>query len=522
MRRIVSVWLTDWPITVWSAQARRSPPPDGAPFAIVESGAHGITLRALNRAARAVGLRVGQGQADARAMIPHLIAMPAEPERERARLERLGHWCERWSPAVALDLIPVGYEGLLLDVTGVAHLFGGESGLVADMSRAFARARIPAQFALADTPGAAWGLARFSRRRATIVAPGDAKEALAVLPVAALRVSTATLTLARRFGLKRIADLHPLPRAKLARRFRDGDGLGLVRRLDQLCGDEPEPLDPLRATPVHSTRRIFAEPLTDLAGIAAQVPALADTLAAALEQDAMGARGLTLVGFCVDGGVTTLHVRLGAPSRDVRIWLRLLTTRGIDRLDPGFGIDALMLSADPVEPVALVQPALDGAEEAVTEPLPDLIDRLSARLGPETILTARLARSWLPERAERWGPAQLAPDAAPDTMPPRRRPVLLLDPPETIETTAEIPEGAPIHFTWRRVGRRVMRAQGPERLSREWWRRTRSGTIRRTRDYYRVEDEQGIGYWLFREGLYDWEDEAGSRPPTWWMHGLFG
>ena len=518
MGRTVSVWLPDWPITVWSRTAGRTPPPDGTAFALVERGPRGLALRALNAAARARGLSRGQSHADARAILPALVSHPAEPEREAAALARLALWCERWSPTVAIDGGTAGMEGLFVDLGGGAHLFGGEATTLAAMRRALERSGVEARLAIADTPGAAWAVARFSGKKEALVAPGGARGALTELPLDALRIDGETRAVARRFGLKRIGDLYAMPRAGLARRFRGAAGLALVTRLDAALGIEPEALVTHRRAPLHRAARAFAEPRTDMAGIATELAALAEALATRLADDGVGARMLTLAGFRSDGGVATLAVRISAPTRTTAIWLRLFHEKGLDRLDIGFGVDALALSADEVEPVGETQPELDGDAKAAPEDLAELVDRLTARLGEEAVLASRPRASWLPERSVRWGPAQTAPDLTPDAMPPepRPRPILLLDPPESIvATAAAVPDGAPAAFTWRRVLRRVARFQGPERVSPEWWR----GTGPRTRDYYHVEDERGVRYWLFREGLYGQEDEASS--PDWWIHGLF-
>ena len=526
MGRTVSVWLTDWPITVWSRTAGRTPPPEETPFALIDRGPRGLALRAVNAAARARGLSRGQSHADARAILPALVSHPAEPEREAAVIARLALWCERWSPTVAIDAgapgdaASSGLEGLFLAIDGTAHLFGGEAAMLAAIHRALTRAAVPARVALADSPSAAWALARFSGRPRTLMPPGGSRDALAPLPIAALRVDGETVALARRFGLKRIGDLYAMPRAGLARRFRGPRGLALVGRLDAALGIEPEALAPHRRVPVHRVARAFAEPRTDMAGLTAELEALAHALAARLEPDGVGARALTFAGFRSDGGVTTLDLRLGAASRNVNVWLRLFREKGLDRLDIGFGVDALSLCADVTEPIAAAQATLEGEEDRATVDLTELVDRLTARLGEAAVLASRPRASWLPERSVRWGPAQTAPDVDPAAIPPdpRPRPVLLLDPPEPVTVlAAEVPDGAPPSFTWRRVQRKVVRAQGPERLSPEWWR----GQGTRTRDYFRVEDEAGTRYWLFREGLYGWEDAGGDRPPGWWVHGLF-
>lgn len=512
-------------MTVWTRTAGRSPPPDGTPFALVERRARGLTLRALNAAARAGGLRAGQRHADARAILPRLLSAPAEPAREADALAALARWCERWSPTVALDAAGSaeadGREGLLLDVTGVAHLFGGEAGMLRAMRSAFRRMAVPVRLALAETPGAAWGLARYAGGESAIVPPGQVRAALAPLPLAALRLGDETLALARRFGLKRVEDLYAMPRAGLARRFRAAEGMELVARLDRALGVEPDPLMPLRALPRFRVVARFAEPLMDKAGVAAALDSLCAELVAQLEAEGQGARALSIAGFRADGGVPTLTVRLGRPSRRVAVWRRLFAERGLERLDLGFGIDALGLAADEAEPLVPAQPALDGGA-ACGERFQDVIDRLVARLGERAVRVPLLRESWLPERAVRWVPAQGAEFPAPGAFD-RARPLLLLDPPEPVKAGLfVIPDGAPTHFTWRRVTRRVTRAEGPERLAPVWWQPGRGAA--RLRDYYRIEDEQGIRYWLYREGVPGGESLPGGEAgpaPGWWMHGLF-
>ena len=466
-------------------------------------------LYSLNAAAQRAGLHIGQSHADARATRPELVSVPAEPAADSEALARLGAWCARWSPLVALD----PPDGLLLDISGVAHLFGGEAGLIADLRRHFERAEFPMQMALADTPGAAWALARFTS--GGITPAGGARDLLAPLPLAALRLGDDTLRRARRFGLRAVGDLYALPRAKLARRFPQNDGLTLVRRLDQALGDVAEPLILLNKLPRYSRREIYHDPLGDIAGIEARLPGLIEALAAALERDGRGARQLTLTACRVEGDSVMLSAGLGRPSRNTANWLRLLQDKGLDRIDPGFGIDSLILSAPTTESLPPEQAALDGQDDPDQE-LGELIDRLVARLGDEAVVVPHLHESWMPERAVRWRSGQrLAP--ANIGVCPGSRPILLLDRPEPVEALFVVPEGAPERFRWRRVMRRVVRAEGPERLSPEWW--SPSRCKRRTRDYYRVEDENGVRFWLFREGLFDREDQ--ERSPTWWLHGLF-
>lgn len=531
-------------MTVWANGAGRVSPPEtpvgtheGAPFALIARTARGAILHALNASARAAGLSRGQTQADARAMLPALEGRPADPAADTRALEALAVWAERWSPSVTTDASPDGLEGLFLDVTGADHLFGGEIGLLEQVERRMAQAGIRARAAIAPTPGAAWALARHSpaSRPDRIVSETGLRSALSGLSVEALRIDATTARQARRFGLKSIGDLYPMPRAGLARRFRDVDGAGLVRRLDQALGLAAEALDPTRAPPRYRAWEAYAEPLGDTAGVEARAPGLMTDLAAALEKDGQGARALTLTGFRTDGQTRSLSIRSGRPGRDAAIWMRLFRERGFERIDLGFGVDALMLSADLAEPMTARQISTeDEAAARHAESLAALIDRLSARLGEQAVTVAEPQGSWIPERAERWRPALGArsdprkPDPALDTGDDRLRPILILDPPEPVEVIAELPDRAPAQFTWRRLARRVTRAEGPERLSPEWWRSPVEGggplgRQPRTRDYYRIEDDQGLRYWLFREGLYgrEYGGAPEERAPSWWMHGMF-
>jgi protein ImuB len=533
MGRIVSVWLPDWPITVWSkAAARTRPEGEGrAPFALVERTTRGLLLSAVNAEARTLGLHRGQAHADARAIAPHLESAPAEPEKDAAALQKLALWAERFSPCVALDQLTAGFEGLYLDMTGGAHLFGGEGALLQEIERRLKAAGVPARAAVADTPGAAWALARFSDIR--IAPEGRMREALAGLPAEALRVGEATLKLLRRFGLKRIGDVMDLPRAGLARRFRSEEGLELVRRLDQALGLQAEPFEPVRAAPIYRTWRVFAEPLIDVEGIGFALPALAEALAVQLERDGKGARRVQLTAFRVDGRTTFIEAGLSAPAASATHLLRLLKEKGLERLDLGFGVDALMLSAGKAERVLSRQTDLERERTGAGEnALAALIDRIEARIGEGAVLAPALCDSHIPERSEAWRKAdpaspvlELADGASP-------RPLFLFDPPEPIEAIAELPDSAPVRFVWRRVARKVSRSEGPERLSPEWWRSSPAqrgrGTAEgggggasasRTRDYYRVEDEDGRRYWLYREGLYGREDNENA--PSWWLHGVF-
>lgn len=522
-------------MTVWSRTAGRSSPPDDTPFALVAKGPRGLTLSATNPAARRLGLAMDQAHADARAAVPQLVSHPAEPDRDARTLKRLALWAERYSPCVSMDAETPGREGLLIDMTGGTHLFGGEAALLADLARRFEAAAMPARIAIADTAGAAWALARFGKGN-RIVPAGGVREAIAPLPVSALRLEADDLKLLARLGLRRIGDLIALPRSGLARRFKGEAGLTLVRRLDQTLGAEPEILEPIRPPPRWRVWRTVLEPLIDVAGVETVLGDLACGLAASLERDGQGARRIALTGFRVDGRTTRLGAALSLPSARPTHLARVLKERGLEHLDLGFGVDALMLTAEVAEPLSGVQSDLEhGRDDDEALALAGLIDRLGAKLGEQAVFRLEGRQSWMPERSQARRPAVTGPPGAtaePQTLP--ERPLLLINPPERVTTLAVLPDGPPMRFTWRQVSHRVVRSEGPERLSAEWWRPQRQLKPARTRDYYRVEDEAGRRYWLYREGLYDLEDwteepaEDGKgpprtvpSPPEWWMHGVF-
>jgi protein ImuB len=494
MKRIISLWLPNWPTDRLN---RRQPLPAETPVVTVEEVGGRALVAAPNLIAAANGILPGLSLADARALMPGLAVFPADPSGDAAALARLADWCIRYTPLVALD----GANGIWLDIAGAAHLFGGEADLLADLHNRLGRLGYRNQAAIADTPGAAWAAARFLSGEDRIVASGEARAMLAGLPVAALRLPPAIAGDLERLGLRRIADLYPLPRAALARRF----GLLPGERLDQALGRCEEPISPRLPAPLHQVRQVLAEPIIDADNIAAVLQRLMNRLCGELAIAGRGARKLELGCYRVDGRAVKLSVGTSKPSRDERALLRLFAER-LERIDPGFGIEALTLSAPHVEPLADLQLALKRGEAVESGDLSPLIDRLGNRLGFDRLSRAVPRESHLPERALQRLAALASPPrpSALSRWPDRKSPLRLLTRPEPVQASAPI-GSAPEEFFWRGRRRRIRRADGPARVSCEWWRGERNGP----RDYWRLEDEEGGRFWLY--------GQAGG----WYLHGLF-
>ncbi len=486
---------------------------------LVESGAKGLRLVACDPLAITRGLKPGKRLADARARVPDLATALAEPESDAAMLLRLARWAERWSPAV----MPDAPDGLMLDATGVAHLFGGEAMLIADIKGQCARLHFTAIAAIAGTPPAARALARFSRQM--VLGSGSERDGLDPLPVEALGLDPETCHTLGRLGLKTIGDLCRVPRASLARRFRGERSAPVLKSLDEALGLADCPLHPLMPEPALVVRHCVMDPIVTHEGIEAILTLLSQTLSARLADAGHGALRVALKLYRTDASRAVVPAGLARPSRDPRHLMRLIAPR-LSEVDLGFGVDAATLEALTTAPIDYRQENLDGAPPAGGIELAALADRIANRPDGAALARFRYIESHLPERAEGFAapgfgegrqsplppPPQGPPGAAPD------RPLVLFDRPEEASVLAAVPDGPPVRFTWRRLARRVVRAEGPERISPEWWTTPSGASTPRLRDYYVVEDAEGRRYWLFREGLYG---EGAATSPRWYVHGLF-
>jgi protein ImuB len=551
MKRIASIWLPQLAIERW---AKTSDSPPDAPVVLTTEGTHGPLIHAVTQAAAERGARPGARLTDARALDPALVAVPADPAGDVALVQRFARWASRWSPIVEVD----GSDALRLDVTGVAHLFEGERGLMRDIRRSFARIGFTVRISIAPTAAGAWALSHYARSP-SIVTPAKAgvhadagswrsqnptdmdaslrwHDELKPLPVAALRLDAETVRTLERLGLKTIGALMEMPRLALARRFRGAQDV--VGALDRMLGRKAEPLTGAPRDPPPRALLKLEEPATHPEAPRQALERLIPPLVLELQQRRLGARRLSLTGYRVDGSVAVASVATAIPSREPKHLERLLGDRAA-ALDPEFGFDAFALTADWTEDLSAAQDSL--VEEPPGEQeIARLIDRLTVKLGPDRVRRPQAYESHLPERASGWVNAISSPAFAgevarearrrgPSTIrstgngPPsvqrqgrKNRPHRLLDRPEAIAVIYATPEGMPRRFVWRRAVHDIARVQGPERIAPEWWRQPSSA---RLRDYYRVEDGEGRRYWIYREGL---AGDGRGGAPNWFIHGLFG
>lgn len=513
-RRYLSAWFPDF---ATDRIARRRPETRAIPTLAILPENGRLSVVAVNRAAAALGMMPGQGLSDARALYPGALALDADPGGDARMLAKLADWSTRYSPWAATDPAAGSFEGgLRLDITGCAHLFGGEAMLLQDLGQRLDGFGLANRLAIAPTPGAAWAWARFGEPGCPILEPGRQgalAERLAALPVAALRLPVADGEMLVRLGLRRIGDLYGIPRAALAARFGDG----VRRRLDQALGHEAEPISPRRQISPRTERFVANEPLIQPGDISLMLDSLLARLCRRLEAEGRGARRLVYTLYRVDGSTAEASIGTSRASRDPAHLARLFAPR-LEGLDPDPGVDAALLSAtasDPFRP-SQEQAATDGATQgtALSQPeLGELIDRLANRLGAENVFYLSPQECALPEARSNETPALT--DAPPDwsdwPVASHDAPLRLFAKPQAVDAdNGPLQDSPPNRFRWRRRNFHPAEVSGPERVVGPWWTGT-SGTGAAERDYWRVEDMNGRRLWMF-------QDVATGR---WHVHGLF-
>ncbi|MET0363372.1 MAG: DUF6504 family protein [Sphingobium sp.] len=507
MTRVISLYLPKWPIDRLRRVGGDATPAPDRPLVVAGRVGNRQIVTAVTDTASAAGIRVGMVLSKAHVLVPGLVVEATNAAADAKSLERLALWIlQRFSPVVAVD----PPDGIVMETTGSDHLHGGEAAMLDAIVGRMTLSSITARLAIADTWGAAHALARHRKDAVSLATPGHGASILDPLPLRALRLDPSIVDGLLKLGFRTIGDMLGQPRAPLIRRF----GTELGRRIDQALGNIAEPIDPLRPDDLVEVRRSFAEPIGAAETIARYIDKLVVALCAELEQRGLGARRIDLLCHRVDGGVEAARVGMATPVRDPKRLTRLLCDK-IETISPGFGIEMMALAATLAEPLQARQSATTLLETAPTD-ISGLIDVLANRIGGNAVYRIAAVASDVPERSVR----RVAPLAAdtesswPDHWP---RPARLLPRPEPVEIMALLPDHPPAWFSWRGIRRRVKRADGPERVFGEWWRA--EAELIAVRDYFRVEDEAGERFWLYRAG--DGENaDTGSH--KWFLHGIFG
>ena len=537
-RRILSLWLPRLPIdrikrqlalgnaapakALYSEAGIGSPEElkKNHPCIVIAKQNNALQISALDQMAAQRGLHIGLPLANARVICPQLQVYDADEAADASALNALADWCDRFTPLVALD----PPHGLFLDITGCVHLFGGEAAMMRLVCDVLTAQGFAVSAAIAGTAVCARTINRHVHGR--IVCDGEEADAVRSLPVSALGADAAVITGLRRAGLKTIGDVAVRARHEITARF----GAGFTALLEQALGQSDMPISQRKPLPDYIVEKRFAEPVTTEGVISTTLSGLARMLVMAMAHQGKGARRVEARFFRTDGAVRTITVDTGQPVTRTEVIDRLFRERlGAlsDPLDPGFGFDLIRLCASRTEIIVQQQRDLD-ANVHDNDELAALVDRIAARLGGKRVLVHLPQDTHIPERAVLAVPAQYHLAAAADAVwlsrvegEPPLRPLRLFERPEQIKVIAQVPDGPPARFVWRRATHAVVRAEGPERVAMEWWRG--QGEML-TRDYFRVEDEAGLRFWLYRDGLYDREivqEEGKAVQPNWYMHGLF-
>lgn len=497
MTRFLSIWL---PQLIPDRAVYLRPELKDIPFVLAAPVRGRMIVQAAGNAAIRKGIVQGMVVADARAILPELKVFKDREGRLEKLLTELTEWCLRYTPVAAVDLP----DGIMLDVSGCAHLWGGEVAYLNDLTGRLKLQGYSVKAAIADTIGTAWAAARYGKGN-PVVEPGQQMDALMPLPPAALRLDTGILDRMHKLGFYRIGSFIDMPRTVLRRRF----GQQLLNRIDQALGQAMEMLEPVRPATIFQERLPSLDPIRTRIGIEIALNKLLEQLCQRLLKEGKGLRSAVFKGFRIDGVTEQIEIGTNRAAHNVAHLFKLFEQK-IAAITPALGIELFILEAPVVEDLSVQQEALWnilGGDES-TE-LANLLDRIGGRVGVNAIHRYLPAEHYWPERSIK--PAVSLNDK-PDTQwrIDRPRPVCLLSKPEKIEVTVPIPDYPPMLFIYKGQIHKIKKADGPERIEREWW--LEQGLVR---DYYYVEDEQGARYWLFRSGQYE------DHTPEWFIHGFF-
>jgi protein ImuB len=469
------------------------------PFVLAAPVKNRVVITAASALAEQQGAFTGMAVADARAAVPELVVVDDTTGRSAKLLRLLGLWCIRYTPSVAVDLP----DGLLLDISGCAHLWGGERGYLKEIVLKLRNAGFDARAAIADTPGAAWAVSRFARV-SPIIPAGRQAGVLSGLPPAALRLELEVLERLQKLGFRTVGPLLSMPAPVLRRRF----GKDLLLRIDQALGRVDEALVSLVPPIPYVERLPCLEPIRTAVGIEIAIEKLLSALCLRLQAEGKGLRKAVLKCHRIDGRKVQVGITTTKGSHSVSHLMRLFQLQ-ISKIEPALGIELFVLEALRVEDMDTVQEQLWAEAQGLADTaLAELLDRVAGKVGAEAIQRYLPAEHYWPERSVKVATSL---SEQPETdWPMQMRPIRLLAMPEPIEVMALVPDNPPKTFTYKDKRHVIVKADGPERIGREWW-----GDRGEHRDYYAVEDSDGQRYWVFRSGHYDGGDAR------WYLHGYF-
>ncbi|WP_240432853.1 Y-family DNA polymerase [Taibaiella koreensis] len=494
----MSIWL---PFAVTDKMTALQPEREKLPFVLAAAQRGRMIIQHANPVASGKGICAGMAAADARAILPDLEVLPYAEGFTEQLLRELALWCLRFTPVAAIDLP----DGLLLDISGCAHLWGGEATYREDILAQLTWLGYRVRAAVADTIGAAWAMARFGAEPG-IVPPGNPMDALLPLPPEALRLDTLLRDKMRKLGLRHIGSFIHMPRTVLRRRF----GQALLHRIDQAQGQAIELPEPVQAPATFCERLPCPEPIRTANAIAFALKTLLERLCRQLLREGQGLRSAELKAYRIDGNVQQIAIGTNRPVRNPMHLFKLLEQK-IACIAPGLGIELFLLEAPVVAPLSVQQETLWAAwgSNGENTALAHLLDRVAGRVGAGAIRRYLPAEHYWPGRSIKLA-ASLAETPATDWRCDRPRPIYLLPEPERIEVSVPLPDYPPLLFIHKGQRYKITKADGPERIEQEWW--LEQGLVR---DYYVVEDEEGARYWLFRSGRYEADE------PEWFLHGFF-
>jgi protein ImuB len=457
-----------------------------------------MVVTAANALAETQGIYSGMVLADARAIIPGLQVLDDKPELIDRLLKRIAEWCIRFTPFAAID----PPDGIILDVTGCSHLWGGDAPYLNDIVNRLKVRGYHVRAAIADTIGTAWAIARFGQ--SCIINPGQQTEAILPLPPAALRLEADTIERLHKLGLRQIKDFIGMPRSALRRRF----GNHIITRLNQALGLEEEIIQPVQPIEPYHERLPCLEPIVTATGIEIALQRLLEALCHRLQKEEKGLRLASLKCYRVDGKIEQVQIATNSPSQNVKHLFKLFEIK-LPTIEPDLGIELFVLEAPKVEDHAPTQQKLwEAMWNLDNVQLSELFDRLAGKVGSNAIRRYLPDEHYWPERSIKQA-SSLQEQKTTEWRLDRPRPLQLLATPEYIEVTAPVPDYPPMLFRYRGKLHKIKKADGPERIEQEWW--IQDG---QHRDYYAVEDEEGYRYWLFRLGHYDANYQ-------WFIHGFF-